>query len=660
MCVGLIFLLSVLALSFVSAVEVCQTFSASSVGTQCSDVSPCHSTYAQTYHNLGYGYGGCAKSGCDKGSCVYELDKTCPAGQYPKAIGTTPVTSPTCEPFQTTCCPTNVSGDCARQMGVVEGSTIKLFCRHHSGISNKWQWQCCSNIVDNDNDGYNATGSGPVDCNDNNPNINPGKPEICGNSIDENCNGNGDDVCPISLVACSSPSQTILKLSSATNAHGEIWTKTNYPISICYDTIFGQAYAGTSSHSCMGSNKVLGLSDVTNAHAEIPSLDDYDTDVCYGDLICRNTTGSCNTGAGEKLIVSLSSATNAHLSNGTDYGVKICCNSGVELLEPHWENMNNISISEANLSALVKLVVGGDNLEGKNIEYEIWKDVAWWFDSKITQSSSTGFTTWRAGLGEDDVLTEGDYYFKATIDGGSEIDSSNSVDYGILTVSGNGNNDPVANITGPEDRQIYFKDEVLTFLQNSFDTDDEFNWTWKSDDVEINSGNSEDMSDFTYSFSEAGHKKIVLELIDDRGKTARDEINILVVNSKFVLPYISTPRWGSTLTNFMITFEGNKSYAVDFNHATCVINCLGGFCPSTTAGCASGCPPGITDCHLTVQNAPVSIGDSNYSNLNFEWGFDDGITYSGVGNISVIHNFDDWTDLNHQAYLNVSLVGGSA
>jgi len=48
-----------------------------------------------------------------------------------------------------------------------------------------------STPVDNDNDGYNSS----VDCNDNDPAINPGVNEICGNGIDEDCSG-ADLICP--------------------------------------------------------------------------------------------------------------------------------------------------------------------------------------------------------------------------------------------------------------------------------------------------------------------------------------------------------------------------------------------------------------------------------------------------------------------------------
>jgi len=138
-------------------------------------------------------------------------------------------------------------------------------------------------------------------------------------------------------------SQRILKISSLSNAHAELWNGSgNYTIEICFDEIFGFDYNGQSPQECTGTNTVLRLADgttsETNAHAERRegSNPEYGLEVCYGDLVCvsRPADEACDEAAGEREVVSLSADTNAHLeTNDSDQYIsaseyKVCCFSG--------------------------------------------------------------------------------------------------------------------------------------------------------------------------------------------------------------------------------------------------------------------------------------------------------------------------------------------
>ena len=61
---------------------------------------------------------------------------------------------------------------------------------------------CPNGCVDLDHDGYESAACGGSDCDDSNPRVHPGAVEICGNGIDDNCNGLVDDVDPACPVGC--------------------------------------------------------------------------------------------------------------------------------------------------------------------------------------------------------------------------------------------------------------------------------------------------------------------------------------------------------------------------------------------------------------------------------------------------------------------------
>ncbi len=531
-----------------------------------------------------------------------------------------------------------------------------------------------------------------------------------------------------------SDEQTILKLSQTTNSHSSLRNQNIYSQRVCYDKIFGGNYIGANPPECTTTNKIIGLSQTTNAHAETKEQTVYTNNVCFGDLIChtinRAENEKCNNN--EKVVVSLSQETNAHVALGksTNYPIQICCltqqifpqcndnydndndglsdendpdcrtiptdpntynpndpsegnnqcndnydNDNDELVDEEdpdcwsnptnpttynpndpiegpiafgvsgafWANMRDSPISNADLNDLVKLRVSGQSLENKEIKYEIWKvDGGFlWFDQQVaSQTSTSGFTTWRAGKKEaDNSLAGGDYYFKTF------VDSNHFLDSGPLTVSNTEDNSPpVADIISPEDRGIYFKDEVLNFRQNSYDVDDGFSYTWKLGDSvagsaeTTRSGNTVNREnyEFTFSYGATGQKNIELTVIDDRGLPvggSKDAHSILVVDNqvdtgelnRYILAYIDLPRFGEAYGR-IVDFDATSTYAIkeELVNNQITLTCLSGKCPAITAGCLQNV------CGINVINDPTESGQqANYNDITFSWIFKRGETNVG-------------------------------
>jgi len=119
--------------------------------------------------------------------------------------------------------------------------------------------------------------------------------------------------------------ETILKISSQNNSHGEIWNGSDYNFRVC---LSGRGYSNPHGASA---GKVLGLSSLTNAHAEFPQLSDYNYIVSFGDLGCMGVSAASNCsslGAEYFPILSLSSSTNAHIGAPGYYDNQICCKIG--------------------------------------------------------------------------------------------------------------------------------------------------------------------------------------------------------------------------------------------------------------------------------------------------------------------------------------------
>ncbi len=392
----------------------------------------------------------------------------------------------------------------------------------------------------------------------------------------DTCSGGNDD--------------TIMRLYSEGNSHGALWNESaSFPTTICYNENFGSRET-SSIHECVGDienpdNVVLWLHGeesplhlgdleyykAINSHASTTKdvLGYYNYPVCYGDLNCeeKGSEAEC-TAWGGKVIVSLSSSSNAHLAKGDleEFGTKICCKKTEVAGALYWAAMDDErpskSITTSNIGSSVKLIwndieggsTGPGLVEGSIVQFEILeKDsltpddpirkvtgivnivdtgelraVAIW---KITQED---FDKGADGLLEE--IIEGDtleFIFKVTGQTGLEESPELYVDKGSYE-----NLPPYAKITFPSEFDEFVAGGAINFKQDCGDPDNDIEVVWDfadgSDEINIKkcltTGNCD--TTHTYTTDNYGTKIVKLKVLElDRGsdtQTDKDSIEIYI------------------------------------------------------------------------------------------------------------------------------------
>jgi hypothetical protein len=99
-------------------------------------------------------------------------------------------------------CGTNLKDDCDS----VNNATVDgAFAAYYPQVA-PWLGVGGTTCDDADGDGYDDEVCGGTDCDDSNPFVNPGVAEVCGDGIDNNCDGSIDEGCPCTPTgdACAS------------------------------------------------------------------------------------------------------------------------------------------------------------------------------------------------------------------------------------------------------------------------------------------------------------------------------------------------------------------------------------------------------------------------------------------------------------------------
>src|SRR3989344_5940963 len=172
----------------------------------------------------------------------------------------------------------------------------------------------CKPCTDNDGDGYGQDCSLGTDCDDNDPNIYPGRPEICGDSKDNNCNSQTD--CADSV--CNGQSCGTCMTCSGGTCSGTPLDDTACGVIEC-----GGYYAQSGTESPTATETCYNKQDITSNRCE-----------GFGNCKDANTV-DCSTQSNDQpqyscstcTFIDSSSCTGTALGSCSFYGTSSLCNS---------------------------------------------------------------------------------------------------------------------------------------------------------------------------------------------------------------------------------------------------------------------------------------------------------------------------------------------
>lgn len=483
----------------------------------------------------------------------------------------------------------------------------------------------------------------------------------------------GDLVCALRSGSCIGTEREVVALSSLSgNAHIETATNNQYTGVICCSS----PSAGGGGPTCgpIDSSCPAGCSAANDG--DCPAITSFTTNQSSlagtGNILLNWATArvsSCSASAspvngqwsgsvgtsGPRTITNLATTTTFTLTCSGSFGgsaqsqvsVTVTPSSGA-ITQAQWRQPGGSSISNSFVNQTVRLFAQTTLTAGRQLRFEVYEEDpipnpddpirvgagALAGPTAIVASDGTAYVDWlitdtdmvSGGVGSGEGAAE--FYFNVSTTTGT----SASLVSGILDTANTlgPNTPPIANISAPKNKAVYFRNVGVIFNQTSVDTEGfvgaRYLWTIAEDNYQ--NGNHS----FNYTFTTPGIKTITLKVTDAGGLSDEDQVSILITGSPGALAYISAPTHKQVIPaqqvagqlRLIVNYNGSQSYVIDNNlNAGCTnravgITCIAGPCPAQTENAPAACA-------AQGSSVPIVPGSNpNFLNSNFSWSFDDG------------------------------------